>query len=193
MLDKSVLVDEFRNIFSADKDPKPESESHCATLLAGAIVKYLAGLEIMPIAAPGINPVGSGGGPLPDPAFIPGIALTPTISPRANISIIESGFRASMIANTAGTKVWQPANAALAAYVIATYTTFSASGYTAVGATVPGPVAVDSVLNILYDSSQDAAENLATHLHTFFTASVFTGAYSKNLFVGVSPHVSNFR
>ena len=192
-LNKSGLDSDFEKIFNIDKSPEVNNEPHCAQLLTDAIVKYLGDAKIGGLSAPGINPTGAAGGPLPDPAFgsVAGQPMSPMTPPNANASIMKGGLEGSLTGNAAaGVKVWAAADAALAAYVAATYTGFSIGGYTAMGATAPGSVDLGSILDSESTDAADIASKLANHLHSFFTGCIFTGSYLMGAFVGPSPHVA---
>ena len=191
-LDKSKLYTDFEKIFNVEKSPEVQSETHAAQLITDAIVKYLGDAKIGGLKAPGINPVGLAGGPLPDPAFgaVAGQPLSPVTPPNAMQSAMTAGWVASMMGNIADVKVWAAADAAMMAYVGATYTAFSIGGYMATGAAAPGPINIGSVMGDESEDSADIASKLSNHIHTFFTACIFTGAYMMGPFVGAGPHVA---
>jgi hypothetical protein len=189
-LDKSGLESDFEKIFNVEKSPEVQSESHCAQLVTDAIVKYLGDAKIAGPKAPGINPTGAAGGPLPDPAFAP-TPMDPVTPPIANQSLMMGGWVGGMMGNASGdVKVWAAADAAMMGYVGATYTAFSMGGYMATGAAAPGPINLGSVMGDESEDSADIASKLADHIHTFFTACIFTGAYLMGPFVGPGPHVA---
>ena len=171
-LDQSGLKEDFENIFDIEKSPEVESIEHCAVLVTDAIVKYLGDVKIGGLQAPGINPVGAAGGPLPDPGFasVAGQPMSPVTPPNAMQVALTAAWVAAMVANaTEASKIWQGADAAMMAYVVATFTMFSSGGYMATGATIPGPIDLASVLAAEYEDSSEMSEKLAEHIHTFFT------------------------
>ena len=191
-LNKKNLETDLEKIFNVDKSPEVQSESHAAQLITDAIVKYLGDAKIGGLKAPGINPTGAAGGPLPDPAFgaVAAQPMSPVTPPIANQSIMLGGWVGSMMGNIADVKVWAAADASMIGYVAATYTAFSIGGYMASGAAAPGPINLGSVMSDESEDSADIASKLANHIHTFFTGCIFTGSYLMGPFIGPGPHVA---
>lgn len=192
-LNKSALKNDFEKIFDIEKSPEVESIEHCALLITDAIVKYLGDAKIAGLKAPGINPVGAAGGPLPDPGFasVAGQPMSPVTPPNAMQIALTAAWVSTMVANSIeGDKLWEAADAAMMAYVVATYTAFSSGGYMATGVTAPGPINLGSVFSPEYEDASEMSEKLADHIHDFFTASTFTGAYMMGPFIGPGPHVA---
>ena len=129
---------------------------------------------------------------MPDPAFaaVAGQPMSPVTPAAANQSIMTAGWVSSMMGNIADVKVWATADASVMSCVSATYTSFSIGGYMATGAAAPGPINIGSVMSDESESSQEIASKLSNHIHTFFTACIFTGSYMMGPFVGAAPHVA---
>jgi hypothetical protein len=99
------------------------------------------------------------------------------------------GWVGAMMGNISDVKVWAAADAAMMGYVGATYTAFSIGGYMATGAAAPGPINLGSVMSDESEDSADIANKLSSHVHTFFTACIFTGAYLMGPFTGPPPQI----
>ena len=129
---------------------------------------------------------------MPDPAFgaVAGQPMSPVTPAKANQSAMKAGWTGSMMGNIADVKVWAAADAAMMAYVAATYTSFSIGGYMASGAAAPGPINIGSVMSDESENSADIANKLSNHIHTFFTGCIFTGTYMMGPFIGPGPHVA---
>ncbi len=192
-LKKSKLESGFIKIFNPDDNP-PSSLDDCAERITDVIIDYLNDVKINQLSAPGIFPPPAGPGP--DPSFTP-IKLSPTTPPKSNKSFIESGLKSAMKTNAGGADGaganktgWVVADTAFRGYIAASFLAFAGGGYTATGATTPGTINLKQVFSSESDDSNDIASKLANHLHTFFTTSVFTGAYLKASFIGPGPHIS---
>jgi hypothetical protein len=187
-LNESSLRSDLEKIFDVDASP-PDGISQTAAAITDAIISYLSDVEIEPLKAPGINPAPA---PTPDPSFVPQ-PLKPIVPVSSSSSFIRAALEVDMNLNynTNQAGVWAASNAAFISYVAATFMSFSSNdGYIATGATVPGPIALSSIFNPLKEDKKQLASDLAGHIHSFFTSSVFTGAYLKGPFIGPAPHVS---
>jgi hypothetical protein len=190
-LDKSGLKSDLEKIFNVETSPEVQSESHCGQLITDAIVKYLGDAKIGGLKAPGMGPIPPAPSPMPDPAFVEaGQPISPMTPPIANQSIMMAGWVGAMMGNIADVKVWAAADSAMMGYVAATYTAFSIGGYMLTGAAAPGPINLGSVMGEESEDSADIASKLSSHIHSFFTGCIFTGAYVKGVFAGLAPHVA---
>jgi hypothetical protein len=187
-LNKLKLKTDLESIFDVERSP-PDGITQTASAITDAVISYLGSVALEPLKAPGINPAPV---PTPDPSFLPQ-PMQPVNPVETSAQLIRTAIEADLNinynSNVAG--AWATSNAALAAYVVATFVSFNTpDGYIATGVTVPGPIALSSVFNTLKEDKNELASNLADHLHDFFTNCIFTGAYLKGPFVGPGPHVA---
>jgi chemotaxis response regulator CheB len=197
-LNKELFKNNLNNIFDLNKTTVNNIDN-IAELLTNAIINYLNDVELEPLKQPGVLNEFN----VSDLSLIPFpriFDLTFNASPLTlNVPIqnfsflIKNALKLDMETNLKNNSIsnWNNSNTAFNNFVTSTFVNFKAKdNYIVIGTTTPGMISLSTVFNKFKKNSEEMALVLSNHLHQYFANCTFTGIYSKNLFIGINPHIS---
>ncbi len=211
-LNKQALEDKISALLALDAPPNAVDPADCANKISDYIDEYLADIELNAFPAPGVNPTGASGGPLPDP-----VGPAPKADPEE--LLVAAQFRAELVLMMTGDPItlsagdFSTCGPKFAADMAILAKVVDAQSYEAEGATVCGThpdidfafakgkvneVEVDDEGNITKKTHEVVAAEIANQIHIATTYTIFTasGPYKKELFEQTPPappYISPFK
>ena len=168
LLDAITKGMETTDVNDTDVESK-YSEGDVAGFMADAIVDYGSDAEVT----------------LLGPILIPGVPPVPSSAIGASVGVDTSDLGASALESaiagnfSAGDDTLSIFMAGVIAYIASSFISFSGSGHTAIGATIPIPPVFSGIVSTGVDSDgspEDWAGSMADAIDLAFTTSMFTGA-----------------